>query len=316
MATNELSVISPAGTGLPTTLHIDLVDAFLAGRAATTLRSYAGDLEDFARFSGHSSAKAATNAFIALAHGSANAVALRYKADMMERGLAPATINRRLAAIRSLVKLARTLGLIPWTLDIEGVRHESYRDTKGPGRQGFVKLVDALDDRLDGKAKRDRAIVRLLFDLALRREEVVRLDVADVNLEDGFILVTGKGKREPIRVTLPLETQTVISEWISERGLEPGPLFTNFDRAGKGSGRLSGTAVYQIIRALGLKTGQTVRPHGLRHASITFALDVTDGNVRKVQQHSRHRTLETLMRYDDARKDVAGEVAARVARGR
>jgi integrase/recombinase XerC len=312
---NELAITPPSGTGLPSSVEVDLVSAFLAGRAAATLRSYSKDLEDFAAFTGQASAREAAAMLVGLPHGGANAVALGYKDHMMGRGLAPSTINRRLAAVRSLVKLARTLGFISWSLDVEGVRHEPYRDTRGPGREGFVKLVDALEDRLDTKAKRDRAIVRLLFDLALRREEAVRLDLKDVDLVEGFVLVTGKGKKEPVRLTLPTETRTCLAAWIEARGDAPGPLFTSFDRAGKGSGRLTGTAVYQIVRGLGLRAGITVRPHGLRHAAITLALDLLQGDVRSVQRFSRHADLRTLNRYDDARTDMAGEIAKRVAKG-
>jgi hypothetical protein len=61
----------------------------------------------------------------------------------------------------------------------------------------------------------------------------------------------------------------------SRRGFRPvarkrAPLFVNFDRAGK-SGRLTGSAVYFIVRGLGTTAGFTVRPHGLRHLAITSA---------------------------------------------
>jgi integrase/recombinase XerC len=308
----DLVVMRPR---LPASVQVDLVSAFLSGLAAATLRSYSKDLGDFTSFMGQASSRGAAVMLVSLPHGKANAAALGYKAHMMERGLAPATVNRRLAAMRSFVKLAKTLGFISWSVDVEGVRHEPYRDTKGPGQEGFVKLVDALEGRLDAKARRDRALVRLIFDLALRREEAVRLDLADVNLVEGFVLVTGKGAREPIRFTLPAETAAALSAWIFARGGEAGPLFTSFDRAGKGSGRLSGTAVYQIIRGLGLRAGIAARPHGLRHAAITLALDLFQGDVRSVQRFSRHADLRTLNRYDDARVDMAGEIAKRVARG-
>jgi integrase/recombinase XerC len=47
--------------------------------------------------------------------------------------LQAATINRRLAALRSLVKLTNTLGLVSWTLAVENVKAQAYRDTRGPG---------------------------------------------------------------------------------------------------------------------------------------------------------------------------------------
>jgi hypothetical protein len=50
-------------------------------------------------------------------------------------------------------------------------------------------------------------------------------------------------------------------------------------------------------------------PHGLRHQGITRALDLAKGDVRKVRRFSRHAKLETLLRYDDNRRDEAGAIA-------
>ena len=86
----------------------------------------------------------------------------------------------------------------------------------------------------------------------------------------------------------------------------------NFDRAGNG-GRLTGSAVYFIVRRLGTKAGLTVRPHGLRHLAITSALDLTKGDVRAVQKISRHKDVRVLNTYDDNRQDLAGDVARLVA---
>ena len=79
--------------------------------------------------------------------------------------------------------------------------------------------------------------------------------------------------KEP--VTLPEPTKAALKAWLQVRGTEDGPLFVNFDRAGKGE-RLTGSAVYFIVRELGTKAGLSVRPHGLRHLAITSALDNID----------------------------------------
>ena len=50
-------------------------------------------------------------------------------------------------------------------------------------------------------------------------------------------------------------------------------------------------------------------PHGLRHQGITRALDLAGGDVRKVRQFSRHADINTLLRYDDNRRDEAGVIA-------
>jgi integrase/recombinase XerC len=55
------------------------------------------------------------------------------------------------------------------------------------------------------------------------------------------------------------------------------------------------------------------RPHGLNHAAITRVLDLSGGNVREAQQFSRHQNVATVLKYDDARRDRAGDLARRLA---
>jgi integrase/recombinase XerC len=231
----------------------------------------------------------------------------------MNRQLAANTINRRLTALRSLVKLGRTLGLIPWTLEVEGVKAEPYRDTRGPGRAGIRDMLDSLAKRKDPKGMRDRALLRCLFDLGLRRAEVLRLDLEDLDMEAGTVAVLGKGRTDKVKLTLPPETKKALEAWIGVRGDAPGPLFCSMNRAKPGEGRLTAIGLYGMVRELGRKIGLKVWPHGLRHAAITGALDLTGGNVRAVQRFSRHRDVRILERYDDNRRDLAGEVAKQVA---
>ena len=289
-----------------------LLDAFFAGRNERTLAAYRADLEDFTAFTGAATLGEASSRLLSVSHGEANATALAYKAFMVDRGLQAATINRRLAALRSLVKLANTLGLVAWTLAVENVKSQAYRDTRGPGRDGFAALLDAAQAQQGPKAFRDITILRLLHDLGLRRGEVVSLDVADLDLAGDRITVLGKGRSQKEPITLPQPTKDALEAWLAARGTEAGPLFVNFDRARKG-GRLTGAAVYYIVSRLGLKAGLVVRPHGIRHLAITSALDLTQGNVRAVQKFSRHKDMRVLNLYDDNRLDLAGDVAKLVA---
>lgn len=309
---NGISRTTDNGIAVATVGVEELVVAFLAGRTPNTLAAYRRDLDDFAAFMGATSAAEASRVLLEHGHGAANLLALRYRSHLSERRLAPATINRRLAALRSLVALGRTLGLVGWTLEVAGMKSEAYRDTRGPGEDGFRTLLVQLERRTDAKGRRDRALVHLLYDLALRRGEAVALDLADVDLAAGRVAVRGKGRTEKSAQTLPPQTVAALAAWIAVRGIAPGPLFLNADRAGKGGGRLTGRSVARVVGRLGLAVGLAVRPHGLRHAAITAALDAT-GDVRRVQRFSRHRDLRTLAVYDDNRQDFAGEVARLVA---
>ena len=290
-----------------------LLATWFAGKDAATVRAYSRDLADFAQYVGAPNVGAALEGLLALSSGEANGVALQYRGALLASGKAPATVNRRLAALRSAVSLARLLGRITWALDVAGVEGSRYRDTRGPGADGFRALVRTLERRTDAKGRRDLAIVRLLFDMGLRREEVVSLDLAHFDRAARTLAVLGKKRRERERLTIPAPTLDTLEAWLVLRGAAPGPLFHNFDRAGKGA-RLTGRSVAYITHRAGERAGLgAVRPHGLRHAAITHALDATAGDVRRVAKFSRHRDLRTLTVYDDARRDDAGAVAALVA---
>jgi len=295
-----------------------LLDAFHAGRGANTVKAYRRDHEDFRAFLARqdglaafaATAETAARLLITIEHGQANALALGYRADMIARGLQPATVNRRLAALRSLVRLANTLALIAWTIDVENVAGAAYRDTRGPGRDGVKAMMTQVRGRTDAKGIRDTAIVRLLHDVALRRGEVVSLDLAHYDGRRGTVTILGKGRTQREPITLPGPTQAALAAWVTVRGDQPGPLFHRLDQAGSGAGRLTGEAVRQMVRAVGAGVGITTRPHGLRHAAITAALDASNGNIRAVQRFSRHRDVRVLQTYDDNRADLAGQMAS------
>jgi integrase/recombinase XerC len=316
-ATTTAIIISPGAAIIPAAATAaDLVADFLRGRSPVTIRAYRHDLEAFAAFAGLPSAETALEALLSSSAGEANRAATAYKNAMIEAGLSPATINRRLASLRSFVKLSRKFGRVTWGLEVENVTAESYRDTKGPGDDGFRKLWDAIDGRNAARAARDRAILRVLHDLGLRRAEVVGLDVADVGA--AAVSVLRKGKREKVLVSVPAVTMSYLSSWLDHRGHDDGPLFISFDRARKGSGRMTGKAVYDLVASLGRRAGVKARPHGIRHTAITRACRLWQAMGRpleEVLQFSGHspNSIAVLMKYRDRENDVQGEIATLVA---
>lgn len=306
--------IGPAPT-LAVPAALDLYAAALAGRNARTVRAYAGDYLDFARFLDAPSPAAALDQLVSFPAGTANAMALSYRHHLMARRLAASTVARRLAALRAAVRLARQLGRCDFHLEVESPRAESYRDTRGPGRDGYVRVLEiAREAAATPKGRRDLALVRLMHDVALRRAEVLALDLVDVDLEAGTVAVVGKGKTAKNPLSLPGPTRAALADWLAVRGPDPGPVFVRLDGANRGD-RLTGRGLHKVVRRLGerARLSRPLRPHGLRHAGITRALDLTGGNVREVRKFSRHAKVETLMVYDDNRADVAGAVAELVA---
>jgi integrase/recombinase XerC len=285
-----------------------LVDVFLSGKSKTTLLAYRADLEAFSRFLGKSTIDEAADAFLGYGHGMANQVALSYRAQMLESGLAPATCNRRLAAVRSLVKLARVIGRVTWVLEIPAVRSEKYRDTKGPGLQGFRAIFDNASQQKGVMAIRNKAILRVLWSQGLRRAELVSLDLANFDQQGKRLSILGKGRRERKWVELPAQTMQAIQDWLLIRGPHEGPLFTNLDRRTKRA-RLTGAGLYKIVRSLGEDVGIKTRPHGIRHATITQRI-ASGMTLPEVQDFSRHSDIKTLMIYNDRLENAAGRLAA------
>ena len=306
-----VQTVANMGHGLTPVRADDVFAAWLAGKNAATVEAYRRDLESFRTFL----APHTLEDFLATDAGTAHATAHRYAASLVAEGYAPATINRKLSALRSVVQFARMVGRTAWALEVHGVESTKNRDTRGPGVEGFRAMVQTVTGQTGAKALRDLAVLRLLFDKALRRAEVVSLDLAHFDVAAGTLSVLGKKRTERERLTLPQPTRAALEAWLAVRGTEAGPLFTNFDRAGKGE-RLTGRSVARIVAGVSDTAGLgVVRPHGLRHAGITHALDLTNGDYRKVAKFSRHRDIRTLMIYDDNRTDLAGEVAALVAGG-
>ena len=290
----------------------ELIGSWLSSRQERTRRAYAGALRRFARHVG-ADEPGALSALLLQGPLAGNSLVLKYKGSLMAAGKSPAMINLTLSALRSVVELARTVGIVPWALDVKNERVQSYRDTRGPGRLSVQVMFAAIKGDAP-KALRDRAILRLLYDLALRRGEVASLRLEDLDLAERRVWVKGKGRGgEREGITLPGKTTEALAAWAAVRGSEPGPLFVNFDRAGKGKG-ITGLGVWHLVGFLGRKVGLKVRPHGIRHSAITEALDRTR-DPRAVQRFSRHRDLRTVLLYDDNREDLAGKVAETVAAG-
>jgi len=227
---------------------------------------------------------------------------------MLESGLAPATVNRRLAALRSMVKLARTIGRVNWTLEIPSVRSEPYRDTRGPGRAGFRAIFDAASHQHPVLATRNVAILRVLWSPGLRRAELCELDLAHFDPQAKRLSILGKGRRERKWLELPAQTLKAIQAWIEIRGDQPAPLFTNLDRRTKRA-RLSGAGLHMITSRLGQSVGIKTRTHGIRHATISQRI-ASGMSLPECQDFSRHSDIKTLMIYNDRLENAAGRLAA------
>lgn len=244
--------------------------------------------------------------FLHLEKSDAVTLVLKYKAHLIRSGLAEATVNRRLAALKSLVAMGRKMGHCVYSLeDVKGEKVQKYRDTTGISSEAFKRVLAVPDrDRLQGK--RDYALLRLLWGNALRRNEISQLNIGDFEQSARTLLIRGKGKGSQTElIDLSVATTNAIATWLEtsqDTRSDDSPLFIALDFANRGH-RLTGESIRRIVvracKAAGIN--KRMSPHRVRHSAITAALEATDGDVRKVQKLSRHANLETLMVYDDNR---------------
>jgi integrase/recombinase XerC len=285
----------------------DVLKQLLADkRSENTRRAYERDVNDFLKtMTGIPAVPDNVLEFLHLEERQAVSVVLKYKAKLIDKGLKEATVNRRLAAVKSLVEMGRKLGACHYSLeDIKGEKIVGYRDTTGVDRPTFERILQQCD-RATKAGARDYALLRLLWGNALRRNEISQLNVQDFDPAGKTLRILGKGRGTQSEVVdLGVATVQAIADWLEGRGSfsHDSPLFIALDSAHSGH-RLSGDGICKMVvrhsESAGIK--KQMSPHRIRHSAITAALDATDGDVRKVQKLSRHRNLNTLMVYDDNR---------------
>jgi len=276
-------------------------------RSPHTRRVYCKDIDNFLADLGTELGK-----FLSLDRHGAYALVSRYKGELITKGLKSATINRRLAAIKSLVCFAYNCGHSDFMLEaVKGEKLSAYRDTSGIDPEAFKRVLGGID-RTSLKGIRDYALMMLLWSNALRRSEVSKASIADFDPVAKTLRIFGKGRGNQSEIiSLGTGTVTAIMAWLSARG-EHDPdkaLFVSVN-LGYRDGRLCTQAIYNIVsdRCQDAGISKAMSPHRVRHSSITAALEATGGDVRRVQKLSRHSSLNTLLIYDDNRKNHQGEV--------
>jgi len=146
---------------------------------------------------------------------------------------------------------------------------------------------------------RDRLMIELAYGSGLRRSEMVKLDIEDINIERKTAYIIGKGGNERI-VPLTAKALEALREYLSIRQAYRGALLVSF--LGK---RLSSGSVYYIFRD---KAG--IRPHLLRHACASHMLK-NGCSIRVIQQLLGHKKLSATQIYTQVNKEDLREVINR-----
>jgi integrase/recombinase XerC len=274
--------------------------------ADSTRKQYVKAIENFCQFAYNGSATPQTiSEFLDLDRYAAIELVLRYRRHSIDKNLAPSTINVRLAAIKSLVDMARKLGKTTIDLDdIESIPAETYRDTRGISVEQFKSMLEEIDPSTS-IGVRDYAIMLLFWGNALRRGEIASANIEDFLPQQQKLMILGKGKRAKVAIDLSDSVSYALEEWLNFHPCNaPGqPLITSLSHNCYGA-RIAGDSIYRIVQGYAEAAGieRRVSPHRLRHSSITAFLDASDGNIRAAQALSRHSQMNTLTLYDDNRQ--------------
>jgi site-specific recombinase XerC len=139
---------------------------------------------------------------------------------------------------------------------------------------------------------RDRALLTIMWTCGLRRGELVNLDLEDVNVEDGVLLVrNGKGGMDRA-LPLPADAKSAVQAWAGQRGSQAGPLFI-----GCRGQRLGQYGVGLVLASAAKKAGLGhLTPHQLRHTWGTEAVKA-GVNIEAIREAMGHASLTTTQRY-------------------
>lgn len=241
-------------------------------------------------------------------------VVAQYLAHLADRGIKVSTITRRATAIRYLHKAA---GHEPPT-NAEGVRAvlRGIRRRKGssPNRKApataaaIARMLEALPNTF--ARKRDRALLLVAFAAALRRSELVALNVDDVDIGTHGMLITlrrsktdqeGQGRTIAVPAGKKLKPVAVLRAWLKAAKITSGPIFRDIDRYGNiGKHALSGRSVARIVKKAAAAAGldpMIFAGHSMRAGFVTSALN--DGvDPLKVMGVTGHKKVDTLKIYD------------------
>jgi site-specific recombinase XerD len=252
------------------------VDRFLASPALadSTRRAYAGDLRHFGDWLEHRG----------LGVDDVDVrVLVDYASELgrARNGLSPATISRRLAAVRSFLRYSLGPTRVP---DAALSPRRAQRLPEAPRPAEVDDLLDAVGG--DGAlGLRNRALVELVYSAGLRSAEAVALDLRDVDFEQELLHVRGKGGKERV-VPLGEEAAHLLARYLREARPELA--------------RGANDALFLSARGRRLDTSTLRRllphPHRLRHSFATHLLE-GGADLRTIQELLGHSSLSTTQVY-------------------
>jgi integrase/recombinase XerC len=291
---------------------------FERNASPATILEYGNDLDQFHEFLSPPGEE--TPALAAIDHR----VIREFVGWQYDRGIAKATVAKKLSALRTFFKFSMREGLVrqnparvvstprlpkrlPRVIGTREMNAMLDRLAQGPLTAADTRRTkrtarNAEQERL--LLKRDRAILELLYASGLRVSELAGLDVDSIDRENRMLRVLGKGRKERVipfgsKAAEALETYwPVRSKILAQPKVKPArkAVFVNY-RGGRLTSRAVHTLVVKYSRLANIDWN--LHPHSLRHAFATHLL--ADGaDLRAIQELLGHVSLSTTQRYTQA----------------
>ena len=242
-------------------------------------------------------------------------VVVRYRMYLQSRGLAANTINQQLAAVRRLGHEAADAGLLSPELAagisrVKGVKQLGFRagNWLSPAQSSEV-LQRAYGEGM--RAKRDYAMLAMLFGCGFRRSELVGLDLGEIQIRQShWAVVDLIGKGGHIRtVPIPEWVKAALDQWIRAAGVREGRIFRAVARTGKVWGKgISQNVVWYVVRRCCERVGlEHIAPHDLRRTCAKLCHD-SGGELEQIQFLLGHASVQTTERYLGCKQNLGSPV--------
>lgn len=261
------------------------------GLSANTRQAYERDLRLFCKTLGFKNSDALVNVSREQITG--------YMTQLKEKGLAAATIARKLAAIKAFYRFMTAEGYMD--VNPAEVVEAGTKGIKLPRVLSEDEVVRLLNqpDITTAEGFRDRTMLEVLYATGMRVSELINLTLERVDLNMKYIIAFGKGSKERI---VPLGS--VAAEFLQQYLEKVRPKLTHEDRNTNivflafGGHELTRQRFWQIIRAYGRKANinKALTPHILRHSFATHLLD-NGADLRSVQELLGHSDISTTQIY-------------------
>lgn len=265
------------------------------GRSRNTLAAYRRDLAAYERFLAETGRR--------VEHADLAAVE-EHLAHRRRAGTGPASLSRALAALRGLHRFCLEEGVTSRdpTVDVSA-GPLPLRLPKALSEEQVTRLLDSVtgDDPL---ARRDRAVLEVLYGTGVRVSELAGMSLPDLGSETGLVRVLGKGDKERL-VPLGRQAARALDRWLGPGG-RPEVAPARWARRGDAEavflngrgGRLTRQGIWLVMkkraRAVGLE--EVVHPHVLRHSCATHML-AHGADIRVVQELLGHVSIATTQAY-------------------